>query len=113
VRASLLLKESTVKENFQVDKDYFRVYVGRTMPVPIDKNADKPSLERPQLLEKTLELLRNRPQALTLHVIAKETGLTIAWLEFVSAKSVDECGDPSVSRVVTLYEYLSKKKLVV
>jgi hypothetical protein len=56
----------------------------------------------------TQELLRNRPQGLTLVQIAKDTALTLAWLQyFVSTPK----RDAAASRVETLYEYLTKTKL--
>lgn len=56
----------------------------------------------------THELLRQRPRTLTLDKIAEDTGLTIYWLMHYSGNA--NC-DPGVSKVETLYEYLTKTKL--
>lgn len=62
------------------------------------------------LYERTLELLRGRPEELTLSKICKETGLKIDWIaKFVQGKVTD----PSVNKVQKLYEYLTKSTLKV
>lgn len=63
-----------------------------------------------QLLIKTQELLKNRPRTLTLEQVAVDTGLSIEWLGPFGREKID---DPSVRKVVTLYEYLSGRKLEV
>lgn len=66
-------------------------------------------IKRPELLERTVFLLRNRPVTLTLGMISSETGLSVAWLTELATRTTST--DPSVSRIVALYEYLSGSKL--
>lgn len=69
-------------------------------------------VERSALLERTRELLRNRPKGTTLELIAGNTGLTIAFLTYLASERQDGfVPDPSVNRIVALYEYLSQSKL--
>ena len=58
--------------------------------------------------EHTRALFTNRPITETLDRISEETGLSKRWLSEFGTK--DDL-DPGVSRVQTLYEYLSKNKL--
>ena len=68
------------------------------------------SSKRSNLVERTKQLLKNRPAELTYKKIEAETGLTVAWLtHFASHSDVD----PAAGKIVTLYEYLSGKELEV
>lgn len=61
-----------------------------------------------KLRDKTLYLLVNRRRTLTLEDIEKDTTLPVHWLSsFLKGQSKD----PSVSRIETLYEYLSGNTL--
>jgi hypothetical protein len=62
------------------------------------------------LLERTIDLLNNRPKPLTLEQIeADNPDLPRRWLSsFASGKITD----PSVRRVQTLYEYLTNAPLI-
>ncbi len=62
------------------------------------------------LLEKTLELVRTRTITLTYKQIEAETDIPSSWLKMFSR---GEIADPSVNRVVKLYEYLSGHELKV
>ena len=57
------------------------------------------------LLDKTLQLVRNRPRTMTYDHIASETGLKKAWLEAFAAGRIP---DPGVRKVETLFAFLSK-----
>jgi hypothetical protein len=70
--------------------------------------AQKAPIKRADFLVRTLDHLKNRPRTLTLQTISEDTGLPIGWLW--SIINNDEA-DPSVSRIVALYEYLTKSKL--
>jgi transcriptional regulator with XRE-family HTH domain len=62
--------------------------------------------EESELYRRTEFLFKNRPHSLDTTTIAKETGLTKAWLDnFVNSKS-----EPSVVRIEKLYKYLSKRR---
>lgn len=63
------------------------------------------------LLPHTMELLRNRPQWLSLPKIAEDTGLSLPWLHTFSRRQSIRNGY-SVVKVERLYEYLSGKKLL-
>lgn len=72
--------------------------------------AKKQDSPKPQVLNRTLELLENRPKTLTYQQIENDTGLTVEWLtRLVWNKGAN---DPSLTRIVKLYEYLSHNKLV-
>ena len=58
----------------------------------------------------TRELLRHRSRTRTIEVIARETGLTVRFIETFRTGSNKDYG---VNRVTKLYEYLSGKKLEV
>lgn len=63
------------------------------------------------LLDRTRELLKNRGDR-SVQQIAKETGLPYSWLNsMLYSRQHQQSRDPSVTKVVTLYEYLSGKKL--
>ena len=57
------------------------------------------------LNEKTLKLLRNRPNFIKFKQIEKDTGLPIGWL-YMYAKG--KITDPSVNRIETLFKYLTQ-----
>lgn len=63
------------------------------------------------LLPATVELLRNRPHHMSLPKIARETGLTLGWLQTLAYNQSISNGF-SVVKVERLYEYLSGKKLL-
>lgn len=54
------------------------------------------------------KLLTERSRTLTLDKIAADTGLNIFWL---TSYSCGQIVDPKVSKIETLYEYLSKTTL--
>lgn len=60
------------------------------------------------LVERTIQLLRNRPRPVTLQVVADDTKLHIRWLQLLLQR---ESLAPSADAIVVLYEYLSGKKL--
>jgi hypothetical protein len=60
------------------------------------------------LTEKTKELLRNRPRTLEYSKISQDTGISLSWLNMFAN---DRIADPRASRIETLYNYLSSKKL--
>jgi hypothetical protein len=68
----------------------------------------KVTIPRSELLDLTIELLKNRPKSTTLQKIQTDTGLPEGWL--VSVLCNPELS-PSVDRIVLLYEYLSGNKL--
>lgn len=68
----------------------------------------KVSIPRSQLLERTIDLLKNRPKETTLQLIQSKTDLPEGWL--VSLLCNPEIS-PSVDRIVLLYEFLSGNKL--
>lgn len=61
-----------------------------------------------RLLEQTRELLDNRPKGVTFKRIAEETQLSMSWLSHFAA---DNCDDPGVIKIETLWRYLSKREL--
>lgn len=63
-----------------------------------------------KLRDKTLFLLQNRSVKICLTDIANATGLELGWLSSFNSGGVDH---PSVNRIETLYEYLTKTKLEV
>jgi len=63
---------------------------------------------RTELRDKTLELLQNRNVTLTLLDISVATKISLHWIHKFSTNKI---ADPSVNRIQTLYEYLSKKEL--
>lgn len=65
--------------------------------------------ERSRLLERTLELLRDRPRTITLAIIEENTGLKQTWLQSLS--NGGKVKSPNVCSIVKLYEYLSESKL--
>lgn len=61
-------------------------------------------------LNRTRELLKNRPKHLTLKLIAEETNLGKPWLDsLLYKKDIDEdqLFDPGVRKIETLYNYLA------
>lgn len=61
-----------------------------------------------QLLDKTLDLVRNRPREVSYEQIAAEAEVSISWLKkFVSG----EIKEPSVCSVEAVYVFLAKKPL--
>ncbi len=58
----------------------------------------------------THKLLVNRSRQLTYGIISADTGLGMGWLTEYARGNIP---DPSVARVETLYEYLTKTKLQV
>lgn len=60
-----------------------------------------------RLLDKTLELFKDRPRSMTFEDISKETGLPIGWLGTLGQGR----NGHSVTRIETLYTYLSGKEL--
>ena len=55
-------------------------------------------------LEKTKQLLKERPKHITLSLIAEETKLTSDWLESLLYR---KNFDPGVIKIETLYNYLA------
>lgn len=53
--------------------------------------------------DRALQLLQNRSVKLTLHRIAKETGLPEGWLSMFGRGKIN---DPSFTKLQKLYEYL-------
>lgn len=70
----------------------------------------KKNVPRSRLLDRTVDLLRNRPRTLTLQMVSADTGLHTRWLHILLNR---EGLSPSVDAVVVLYEYLTKSKLPV
>lgn len=64
--------------------------------------------ERQTLLDRTRDLLANRPRALTLDKIEEDTGLSTSWLSAISKNRIE---NPSCNSVQKLYEYLTKTQL--
>lgn len=62
------------------------------------------------LLEKTIQLINERPYNIKLADIAKATGTTTVWLSKLANGGMN---DPSVVKVQAVYEFLSNKKLEV
>lgn len=62
------------------------------------------------LYNQTLILLQNRSNKLTLEKIAEDTGLKESWLSMFNQNRIPE---PSVNKIQTLYEYLTKTILKV
>lgn len=60
------------------------------------------------LLDRTRQLLADRPRSMTLAKIACDLGLTEGWLLDMRRPTI---GDPGVIKVQKLYEYLSGRKL--
>lgn len=69
-------------------------------------------IPRSRLLVRTLELLRDRPKEKTLDIIARDTGLKITWLNYISSQIQSNAG-ASCDRIEVLYEYLSGTKLII
>ena len=61
------------------------------------------------LLNTTRQLLKNRPRAMTLQKISRETDLKMSWV--VSMAGASPPRDPGVNMVERLYSYLSGKGL--
>lgn len=61
------------------------------------------------LYQKTIELITNRNRTLTYPVLAEKTGLSKHWIEKFAQGEIQQ---PSVIKVQKLYEFLSKKELV-
>jgi hypothetical protein len=61
-----------------------------------------------RLVERTRQLLRERPRTKTYRSIADDTGLNV---EFLRTLANERTEDASSSRVLTLYEYLSGRTL--
>lgn len=57
------------------------------------------------MLDRTLQLVRERPRTLTYEQIANDTGLKVSWLEALASGRIP---DPGVRKVETLYAYLNK-----
>lgn len=62
------------------------------------------------LLEKTRQLLANRPRNMTLQDIEAATGISESWLRVFSRGKIS---DPSVNKVQVLFEHLTGSKLKV
>lgn len=62
-----------------------------------------------KLVAETLKLLRSRPREVTLRDIAHTTGIPESWLKMFSSGRIEE---PAASRIETLYEHLSGKKIL-
>lgn len=60
------------------------------------------------LYDKTMELLKNLPRSTTYADIERDTNLSKEWISAVARGRIIE---PSVKKIQTLYEYLSKRKL--
>lgn len=63
-------------------------------------------------LERTKQLLKERPKNITLALIAEETGLTKDWLDMLLYRKPKEDGrelDPGIKRLEILYNYLADK----
>jgi hypothetical protein len=69
------------------------------------------AIEHCKLLQRTIELMKARPEYLTLQRVSEATGLSYAWLLYFNNKAESQNCDPAVSRVVRLYEYLSQHTL--
>lgn len=65
-----------------------------------------------ELVSRTRELLKNRPEELTYKKISADTDITVAWLDYF-ANNPGSLANTSATRVATLYEYLSGTKLEV
>lgn len=63
-----------------------------------------------KLRDRTLELLLERPVRVKMKTIAFETGIPEGWLKQFQRGALK---DPSVNRIETLFEYLSKSELKV
>lgn len=57
----------------------------------------------------TVTLLKNRPKDKTLPTISKDTSLSIPWLKSLLLRGYHS--DSHSDKIVTLYEYLSGKKI--
>lgn len=71
-----------------------------------DKNGTQPPASDCPLLARTIELVKTCGRSPA--VLAQETGLTFYWIHSLRYKPEV---DPSVSKIVKLYEHLSGKKL--
>lgn len=63
-----------------------------------------------KLLDRTLELVRNRPVTLTYEELAKRTGLNVYWIRLFARGKID---NPGVVHVCRLYEFLAQAELKV
>lgn len=63
-----------------------------------------------KLRDKTLNLLNDYLVKVKLKAVAKDTGLELRWLAMFKNGDIK---NPSVNRIETLYEYLTKSKLKV
>jgi hypothetical protein len=61
-----------------------------------------------QLLERTLQLVAERPRTCTFEVLSKETGIPATWLKHFARGKID---DPGVIRVEKLYVFFTKASL--
>lgn len=61
-----------------------------------------------EMRDKTLVLLRNRPEWMTFSKIAGETGLAVSWL---SAFRNGKIENPGVNFIETLYNYLTTMRV--
>lgn len=64
--------------------------------------------EQQPLLARTVQLLQDRPEDLTILKIQEATGLPFHWLTKMAANQIP---NPSVNRVQRLYEYLAGKPI--
>lgn len=60
------------------------------------------------LVDKTKELLKNRPRTLEYEKISQDTGIGASWIRMFAS---DRIKDPGSTRIEILYNYLSSKKL--
>lgn len=60
-------------------------------------------------LEKTIELLKNKPKHITYDLIQDEIGLKKSWLDSLIHRSKDDEIDFGIRKIETLYNYLSDK----
>lgn len=72
--------------------------------------ANSTKLPKSRLLARTLQLLRERPNGVTLESIAKATGLKLTWLAYIQLHNRGEFS-ASVDRIEVLYEHLTGTKL--
>jgi hypothetical protein len=66
-------------------------------------------LQKSELLQQTIELVRNRPRTVTYTTISEATGLPVQFLQDLMA---DRLKDPGVTRIEILYNYFAKNKLI-
>lgn len=61
-----------------------------------------------KLLAHTLELVRNRPRAVTYELMQKKTRIPVSWMQALMTGKIKE---PSVNRIEKLYVYFTGSQL--